>query len=76
MLVLSLENLEKRESNIVIINGVTLDAQNNLGYALRPGFIRYNYISVKGGGGCCCGSRSVNVHFETNFATSLTAVRV
>jgi len=55
-----------------------LDAENEIEYTFCSGLVRHNYIWGGGGGlrGCCCGSRSVNVQFDINLATSVTSIRV
>jgi len=52
-----------------------LDAENEVEYALRPGLLRHKSSCVCGEG-ADFGSRSVNVQFDINLATSVTAVRV
>ena len=57
----------------VILNVMALDAENETQYSLRHVLLRHNYSW--GRRGVCCGIRSVNVQFDINLATSVTAGR-
>jgi len=57
----------------VILNVMALDAENESQYSLRHGLLRHNYSW--GRWGVWCDSRSVNVQFDINLATYVTAGR-
>jgi hypothetical protein len=50
---------------------MSLKDENEIEYSLRPGMIRQNCSCGSG----WCGSGSVNVQFDINLVTSVTAVR-
>jgi hypothetical protein len=53
-----------------------LDAENEMELSLRHELVRHNYSLGGGGGSPCFGSRPVNVQFDINFATSVSAGRM
>ena len=65
--------MQSKEWWKVILNVMTLDAENETQYFLRHLLLRHNYSW--GRWGVCCGSRPVNVQFDINLAISVTAGR-
>ena len=57
----------------IILNVVPLDAENETQYFLRHSLERHNFSLVEVGR--FCGSRSFNMQFHYNLATSVTAGR-
>jgi hypothetical protein len=70
ILSLDTECVENKES-MIILKWMSLNDENEIEYSLRPELERHNW----GWGVFWCGSGSVNVQFDINLATTVTAVR-
>ena len=54
----------------IILNSISLKDESEIEHSLRSGLVRQNCSWSD-----WCGSGSINVHFDINLATSVTAVR-